>query len=128
MSKYRTTLKIVCAWCGKSMGEKEGNGVTGITGCICKKCARKEYDKMGLRFPKPWNLVGRIVEHFRRWRIRKLASKRPTEWQYYEPSDPDFLIISVMTGQPLVDYIDLKDISDLRDEVSGEFEMKIRWN
>ena len=33
-----TKLKIVCAWCGKSMGEKEGFGVEGVSHSMCKKC------------------------------------------------------------------------------------------
>lgn len=33
-----TKLKIVCAWCKKGMGEKEGNGVEGTTSSICDDC------------------------------------------------------------------------------------------
>lgn len=33
-----TTLKIICAWCLKDMGEKDGEGVDGVTGGICKYC------------------------------------------------------------------------------------------
>ena len=31
-------MKIVCAWCGKDMGEKNGKGVEGISHSICQKC------------------------------------------------------------------------------------------
>lgn len=31
-------LKVVCAWCGEPMGEKEGNGVKGISHSICDDC------------------------------------------------------------------------------------------
>ncbi len=31
-------MKIVCAWCGKDMGEKNGKGVEGISHSICQEC------------------------------------------------------------------------------------------
>lgn len=31
-------LKIKCAWCGKIIGEKEGEGVEGTTDGICDDC------------------------------------------------------------------------------------------
>ena len=34
-------MKIVCAWCGKDMGEKEGKGIEGISHSICDQCADK---------------------------------------------------------------------------------------
>ena len=34
-------LKIVCAWCGKDMGEKDGKGVEGISHGLCKECSEK---------------------------------------------------------------------------------------
>ncbi len=34
-------MKIVCAWCNKNMGEKNGRGVKGVTHCICKQCFAK---------------------------------------------------------------------------------------
>lgn len=33
-----TKLKIVSAWCGDEMGEKDGKGKTGISHGICKDC------------------------------------------------------------------------------------------
>lgn len=35
-----TTLKIVCAWCGKDMGEKDGEGVEGVSHGICEDCLK----------------------------------------------------------------------------------------
>ena len=39
------TYKIVCAWCGKTIGEKEGSGNCdvnfSITHSICKECHAK---------------------------------------------------------------------------------------
>ena len=34
-------MKIVCAWCGKDMGEKDGKGVEGVSHSICKRCLAK---------------------------------------------------------------------------------------
>ena len=31
-------IKVVCAWCGKDMGEKDGQGVEGISHGMCDKC------------------------------------------------------------------------------------------
>jgi len=36
-----TVLKIVCAWCGKDMGSKDGEGQEGITHAICPDCKKK---------------------------------------------------------------------------------------
>ena len=34
-------MKIVCAWCEKDMGEKEGEGIEGISHSVCEECADK---------------------------------------------------------------------------------------
>ena len=31
-------MKIICAWCGKDLGEKDGKGVKGISHGVCDKC------------------------------------------------------------------------------------------
>jgi len=36
-----TVLKITCAWCGKDMGEKDGEGVEGISHSICDECFKE---------------------------------------------------------------------------------------
>ena len=41
-----TTLQVVCAWCGKNLGTKDGKGQTGVSHGICRKCARKELSKI----------------------------------------------------------------------------------
>ena len=33
-----TKLKVVCAWCGADMGEKDGEGQEGISHGMCDKC------------------------------------------------------------------------------------------
>ena len=40
--KRKTQLRIVCAWCGKTMGYKDGQGVTGDTHSICPECEAKQ--------------------------------------------------------------------------------------
>lgn len=34
-------MKIVCAWCGRNMGEKDGAGVEGVSHSICEECLQK---------------------------------------------------------------------------------------
>jgi len=34
-------MKIVCACCGKDMGEKDGEGVEGISHGVCEQCLKK---------------------------------------------------------------------------------------
>jgi len=34
-------MKIVCAYCGRYIGEKEGNGVEGDSHGICQECFEK---------------------------------------------------------------------------------------
>jgi len=42
----RQEMKIVCAWCGKDMGEKDSKGVDGVTHSICKECSAKLMTKV----------------------------------------------------------------------------------
>jgi hypothetical protein len=35
------SIQIVCAWCGKHMGEKEGDAPYPISHSICPDCERK---------------------------------------------------------------------------------------
>ena len=39
--RLSTELTSVCAWCGKVLGKKEGNGQSGITHGICPECSTK---------------------------------------------------------------------------------------
>ena len=34
-------MKIVCAWCGEEMGEKDGEGIDGVSHSICESCLSK---------------------------------------------------------------------------------------
>ncbi len=41
-----SVLKVICAWCGKDMGEKDGQGTEGSTGSFCEECwAKRVPDK-----------------------------------------------------------------------------------
>ena len=44
LSKRRSgqKMKIICAWCGKDLGEKDGKGEEGVTHGLCQEC----FDKM----------------------------------------------------------------------------------
>ena len=44
--QLHTRMQVVCAWCGKDMGEKDGKGQTGTTHSICPKCKEKEIAKI----------------------------------------------------------------------------------
>uniref|UniRef100_A0A6M3LPM9 Uncharacterized protein n=1 Tax=viral metagenome TaxID=1070528 RepID=A0A6M3LPM9_9ZZZZ len=37
-----TILEVVCAWCLKDMGEKDGEGVSGVSHGMCDDCYRME--------------------------------------------------------------------------------------
>ena len=39
-------MKIVCAWCHKYMGEKDGEGVEGVSHSICRECLVKLMTKV----------------------------------------------------------------------------------
>ncbi len=36
-----TKITVICAWCNKSLGEKDGKGITGVSHGICKDCLDK---------------------------------------------------------------------------------------
>ena len=38
-----TKLQIRCAWCGKDMGEKDGEGEEGTSDGICDDCLLKNF-------------------------------------------------------------------------------------
>jgi hypothetical protein len=40
-----TELRIVCCWCGKDMGTKDGKGQTGTTHSICNDCFKEVKDE-----------------------------------------------------------------------------------
>lgn len=44
--EYTEIMRIICAWCGKDMGEKEGKGVEGTSHSICDECADKVVAEM----------------------------------------------------------------------------------
>lgn len=41
--RTNTVLKIVCMYCGREMGEKNGEGVSGVSHSICRGCWRVRY-------------------------------------------------------------------------------------
>jgi len=53
--KMATKLKIICAWCGKDMGEKDGRGQTGVTSSMCEQCWERY--RPGVPYPKEENKV-----------------------------------------------------------------------
>ena len=41
--RLSSELTVTCAWCGRVMGKKEGNGQSGITHSICPECSVKTF-------------------------------------------------------------------------------------
>jgi hypothetical protein len=41
MDTKKTTIVVFCAWCGKPLGTKDGEGVSGVSHGICPDCARQ---------------------------------------------------------------------------------------
>ena len=39
-------IKIICGWCGKDLGEKEGDSEMPVSHGICDQCAEKELKKI----------------------------------------------------------------------------------
>ncbi len=37
-----TKLIVMCAWCGRYIGEKDGGGTSGVSHGICEDCAEAE--------------------------------------------------------------------------------------
>jgi len=51
-------MNIVCAWCHKDMGEKDGEGIDGVSHGVCEEC------------------LNRLLERTRRTRTVRIA-RRP---------------------------------------------------
>ena len=46
MEPKKTILIVFCAWCGKALGTKDGEGVAGVSHGICPDCARRFLDEL----------------------------------------------------------------------------------
>lgn len=38
-----TIIQVACGWCGKSLGEKDGEGQSGVSHGICPTCSEKYF-------------------------------------------------------------------------------------
>jgi hypothetical protein len=47
MSRFEATMIIICAWCGKAMGEKEPLEDTRVTHSICPSCQKQVEETFG---------------------------------------------------------------------------------
>ncbi|MCD6453559.1 MAG: hypothetical protein J7K77_04670 [Dehalococcoidales bacterium] len=34
-------MRVMCAWCGRDMGAKDGRGITGVSHGLCEQCRRR---------------------------------------------------------------------------------------
>ena len=39
-------IKIICAWCGKDLGTKEGETESPVSHSICEECVQAEMEKI----------------------------------------------------------------------------------
>ena len=46
----KTIMKVICAWCRKDMGEKDGEGQEGTTSGMCEECWEKRFP--GVPYPE----------------------------------------------------------------------------
>jgi hypothetical protein len=44
----KTVIKIVCMYCKKDMGEKDGEGMEGISHSICEDCIKEAEKEFGV--------------------------------------------------------------------------------
>jgi phage FluMu protein Com len=51
-------IKIICAWCGKVLGEKEGEAEMSISHGVCPECAYTEIKKLQELIEIPANPCG----------------------------------------------------------------------
>jgi hypothetical protein len=140
--KRQTDLKVECAWCGAPLGTKDGKGTTGVSHGICRKCADKEWAKLGGRPPARWNIIGRIL--YRRRQNRRRLERLEREHELLEEADkkaneqaaaeellatnPALHLQIILRGKPGVHYIDAADLVALEKWAAGQPEFNIRWN
>jgi hypothetical protein len=43
-----TVIVVLCAWCGKHLGTKDGQGVSGVSHGMCQDCARAFLEELEL--------------------------------------------------------------------------------
>ena len=65
------TIIVKCAWCGKDIGAKDGEGVSGISHGICEECLEKELSKLDKIEKKPMPKHGRNIGNIYRNTIKK---------------------------------------------------------
>ncbi len=143
MKKYKTELSIVCAWCKKPMGTKDGKGVSGTTSAICPDCAKKEWAKVpGGKPPARWNLVGRFLYRrrqrlARRRRGEHLADLEDQEVKESEDNkfladmfikNPDLHARIMLQGERHVHYMTDEDLATVEGNLAGEPEYRCRMN
>lgn len=139
MKKERTTMNVVCSWCGADLGTKDGQGQTGTSHGICKACAKKEF---GEDKPARWNLVARFLErrrarreflkaleaeHAQMLEFDRQANEREELRQAIE-GNPTLQLWAVLHGKPGVHWVDLKVVAVLADQAKDEPELKARLN
>lgn len=43
-------LQVICSWCKKPLGEKPGEGLSGVSHSICEPCAEIHFPDVYIQF------------------------------------------------------------------------------
>lgn len=124
----KTVLKVICAWCGNPIREVDGEGVEGVSGGICKKCARKELKRINKSFLS--QCLNRIKKLFGHKEIQTLDPPETIQQeQSWIADNPGLHAICVIKGERYVSYLLLPDdLIDIWEACKDTPEMKARWN
>jgi len=85
-----TIIKVVCAWCGKYIGEKDGEGQEGVSHGMCQECyekvRREDFSKM-TEGQALYSLGVRAVEKDGKKGISLPVPGKPGETLFIQASD-----------------------------------------
>jgi hypothetical protein len=158
MGERKSTIKIICSWCGAFIREIDGGGIEGKSGGICPTCALKKWQELDEYIARQTEEAQRnqsvgIVftqEQFRSFMAlyeQALARDIPDDvppdhsldLDSAAPDDFEILTASIgrrpalhtrliLTGQRYVEYWLMEDLLALQEDVANEPEMQCRWN
>ena len=150
MGERKSTIKVICSWCGAFIREIDGDGIEGESGGICPACALEEWQKLDENIARQieeaqGNRADGIVftqEQFKAFMALYEQSgkeKNPIESDVAIPDDFEILTANIgkhpalhtrliLTGQRNVEYWLIEDLLTLQKDEANEPEMQCRWN
>mgnify|MGYP001593043777 FL=1 len=84
-----TILKVVCMYCGAGMGEKDGQGVEGISHGICEQCWYDRYPGCGLDPGRKIlfkEAVKQVIETRKHWESYLIELGHYQSYRYHDNS------------------------------------------